>query len=269
MFAFGRMCCKIRREIAVKLEIDDMKRIFIILAVSAVATLSYGSLLFEDNFSYSDGSLTNVSSGTWVKYSGTNDPSTPMVSGGAIILDRGNSDDVYREGSASQIDSGTIYYSFDMTMNTKPATSSDGYYLAGLGRGTTTLRDRLYVTTAGAAEGDYFQIGVGNNSMGVKWASDLSLSTTYRIVVGSNLGTDQTTLWIDPENESSTSVSVIDADTYAIQGLQFRQDTGIGISEIDNARLATTFSEAIPEPSTLTLVAVIGLVAILRRKLHG
>ncbi len=245
-----------------------MNKLIIGLISFAVTTLSYGDLLLDETFSYADGSLTNVSGGSWVRFSGTDNPSTPFVSSGAITVTRSDADDVARQFSGSQYLSGKLYYKFTLNMSDTPAASADGYYLAGLGQGTSTFRDRLYVTTDGTTSGDY-QIGVGNNSMGVRWGADLSLNTTYTIVVMADLDNDVTQLWIDPTSELSTFVNVTDADTYAVDSIQFRQATGIGINTIDNLRVGTTFTDVVPEPAVLSMVGLGVLLMLFVRRFYG
>jgi len=231
----------------------------------SVAMLSYGDLLLDETFSYSNGGLTNVSNGSWVRNSGSDSPSTPLVSSGAITVSRSNADDVYRKFSGTTYSSGNLYYKFTLDMGTLPATAASGYYLAGLGQSSTIIRDRLYVTTDGTSGGDY-QIGVGNDELGVRWGSDLNLDTTYTIVVMADLDNDVTKLWIDPTSELSTSVSFTDADTYAVDSIKIRQATGIGISTIDDLRVGTTFTDVVPEPATLSLVALSGVLMLIIRR---
>ena len=244
-----------------------MKHIIIALVLLTATQFAFGDLLFTETFSYADGSLTGVSSGAWSRYSGTDDPGTPTVSSGHAVVDRGDSDDVGRTFfSAGASNAGSVYVKFDLNMTTAPASLATGYNFFGLGQGTTTLRDRLYVTTDGVTGGDY-RIGCGNNSAGVWWASDLDLDTTYSLVLRSDLDSDTTYLWIDAASEGDTSVNVTDADTYAVDSVKLRQSTGIGIMNIDNMLVGTSFGDVIPEPTTFALLSLsLGMLALYRRK---
>ena len=242
-----------------------MKKLMSGLVFLSVAIFSYGDLLLDETFSYSDGGLTNVSGGSWVRNSGSDSPSTPLVSSGAITISRSNADDVYRKFSGTTYSSGNLYYKFTLDMGTLPAAGAGGYYFAGLGQSSTTIRDRLYVTTDETSGGDY-QIGVGNDELGVRWGSDLNLNTTYTIVVMADLDNDVTKLWIDPTSELSTSVSFTDADTYAVDSIKIRQATGIGISTIDDLCVGTTFTDVVPEPATIAMFGIGGLIAFIIRR---
>ena len=229
------------------------------ICLLSVASLSFADLLLDESFNYADGSLTNVSNGAWVKTSGSDDPSTPIVTDGAITVSRSDADDVSREFSATTYTNGSLFYKFDLTVTDAASSLASGYYFAGLGQATTTLRDRLYATTDSTSSGD-FQLGCGNDTLGVRWGSDLLLNTLYTVVVQSDLDTDTTRLWIDPTTAESTSVAFQDDNTYSVNGMIFRQASGIGINTIDNLKVGTTFSDvvAVPEPAS---IAIIGLGA--------
>lgn len=88
-----------------------------------------------------------------------------------------------------------------------------------------------------------------------------------------NSGT-KVTLWINPENESSTPIYESAANTFtATQMTSFRNSTFLGAAPsgyfVDNIQVATTFNEAftvIPEPQTALLIGLSALGLTARRK---
>lgn len=256
-----------------------MKTILLHLAVAFIglATLP-AQILLNETFSYPDGPLTNVSGQAWVIHSGTIDLN---VSGGAAFIDQndttGGRQDVNRQLS-SGFDPATdnttkIYGSFTINYSSLPVTGdSDGSYFAHLRSSTANeFYSRIGSSTSGAAPGT-FRLAVVNEAWNVansiEYGVDLQLNTTYRVVFRLDLATDQTTLWVNPTDESSLSVTATDAFTYAgtINAFALRQGTsGTGAPGdlfVDDLLVGQTFADVttVPEPSTYALMGI-GLAA--------
>ena len=233
-----------------------MKRILGILAILSIAGAAGATELVDEDFTYPDGALTNVAVGTWAAHSGTTGAD---VSGNALSLSASSSMDV-NTSLGGTYSSGTVYYKFELTMTAQP--TATGSYLAHLKDGASNFRDRVYAKSSGAG----FVLGVSTwTETATFWATVLDLSTPYTVVVGANLGTDTTTLWIDPLTESSTSISSTAATTSTATQFAFRQASGIGTMTIDDLAVATTFNEVVPEPATAGLLLVAGLGFAFRR----
>ncbi|HTH48926.1 MAG TPA: PEP-CTERM sorting domain-containing protein [Candidatus Limnocylindria bacterium] len=250
----------------------------------AGATVTQAQIL-TDHFSYSNGDITSVSGGNWVAYSaGT---TKLNVTDGAAIINQGdtasNKEDVSTAIGATFSTTGNTkaYVGFDATWTALP-TNLNGSYFAVFSTSTSssTFFGRIGADREGAADGK-FRISVANANWSqantVEFGQDLSLNTTYHVVVAYDLVSKQTTLWVDPTSSGSTSVTATDtvgtqADLTAFslrQGVS--STTGApGVIAIDNLAIGTDFNSvsAVPEPSAYAALFAGGLAtfALLRRR---
>jgi hypothetical protein len=230
-----------------------------ILALCLVQAASADVLLTE-YFDYANGDLLTVSGGAWVKSSG----SSPLnVLDGQAVVTFANTDDDYR--AFSPLDEGSLYYGFTVQTNTAPTTT--GSYIAALWDGDTgadtDFFGRLQVARGStASKVKYGIINESPNAVVYYTASEFDLGTSIQVVVRFDFSTMTSTLWLNPIDESSTSVT----DTVAAEftgpastlgNMLLRQASGVGSSAVDNLAVATTFDGAIapvPEPSTWALL---------------
>jgi hypothetical protein len=81
----------------------------------------------------------------------------------------------------------------------------------------------------------------------------LTTNQSYFVVTRYNTGTGESVLWVNPNNESSTSAAAQDSTTAAIVGdFGLRQTTGIGISYLDNLLVGTAFGDV----ATITVAPI-------------
>ncbi len=261
---------------------------WLIAATIAISTLFMSSatatILVNEQFTHMDGDLmgntpTPGPGGTWETHSGTSNQ-IQVVNGEAVVNAQTGFDD--NTGFATRDVTATTYARFDFRL---PASTnsdivnlgSDGYYFAHFRGGTgTSFRARVGVLAPDVAEGggDYKLVisAQSNLSNGTTWGSQLDFDTTYRVVTEYNAATQQSRLWLDPTDESSTnitaanSLSASDIFSYAL-----RQNGDYdGQVIVDNLVVATSFDEAltgVPEPGAilLLLTAVTGMGLFRRR----
>jgi hypothetical protein len=225
------------------------------LLILCLAALSVrADIILSDDFTYSNGALTNVSGGKWVRHSGTGNDFN-VVSGTAQIAggtSSGLTDDVNstltNQPYASTNPVAVLYASFTINLTTTP--SGAGTYFAHFKDSTTGFRCKLYTSTNGVGTFGNYRIGIANtaNSVSTNVQTDLIPGTTYTIVVRYVLSTGISTLWLGPANESSPSATASDAvnTSTAMTAFAMRQSTGEGILFLDNLLVGTTFADVVP-----------------------
>jgi hypothetical protein len=183
----------------------------------------------------------------------------------AIINGDANTEDV----SARLIDSpfmtngGTVlYYSYYLKCTTLP--SQGGAYISHFkDLGTAEFSGfggRVWVSTTNAASGK-FRVGTGNGegttNTTAQFPQDLEVNVPYLVVLRFNpLTGTNTTLWVNPFNESSprvvaTNVSGVATQPNAINvyAFAFREGTGGGVMEVDNVMVGKSFADVAPVAS--------------------
>ncbi|NQV36818.1 MAG: lamin tail domain-containing protein, partial [Candidatus Marinimicrobia bacterium] len=206
--------------------------------------------ILSDDFSYTDGSL--IGNASWVTYGGTT-PGQVQVSGGSVLLNDTDSEDVRAE--FAPISSGMLYFGLDVQMaDPTTYTGTDFEYFVGF---SDTSGYSMYGRTDAAAfSATGWSPGVANGSSTAEatWATELDYATTYRIVVGTDISTGISDLWVDPALSTDTKISGTGTTTIAgISGLFFRQGAAspdLNIT-VDNLVVSDTFSDVIT-PATTT-----------------
>lgn len=246
----------------------EMKRT--IFGFTAAALLATGSasaaILVQDDFS-TDGNLTGSTpdvGGVWTAHSGAGNAVMP-VAGGVTTMTLGSGSREDTNSGFGTVTSGTLYYGFDMTVTS--AGSSYDEYVAHFKDDGSDFTARFHIDPAGAG-GDY-TVGISGSSSSpdATWATDLSVGETYNIIVGFDFGTGVSTLWVDATSAASTSITS-SADTVPdLEAFAFRQSSSGGeVITFDNLVVATTFDEVVPEPGSLALLGLGGLLIARRRR---
>lgn len=244
----------------------------------AIAATASATTLLNEPFNYIDGQLTNlgsnVSGGLWTTTSGTGTP-LQVVSGAITGLTHGSGsrEDASRPFSASDINFGFLYASFELTVTAAPTTSLD-YFFALHPLSNSNFRDRVFIS-APATAGSAFRIGLENDGATTTiLTNDLPIGT-YDLLVRVSLTDNTSSLWIGSDIgtfvESSPTLTDTVAPTLAALGRVILRQGGNGLGtntvNIDNIVVADTFVEAVPEPSTLLgLIGGTALLGMIRRR---
>jgi hypothetical protein len=202
-------------------------------------------LPFNDNFSYSNGSL--ISASSWSTFSGTE--GDLIVSDGQALVQHGTPSEDASVAFNSVV--GSIYYAFDFTVNAAEAISGGDYeYFSVLKDDGYNYRGRLDIVNANT-EGNDFTVGISTigSTADTVWASDLSFGNTYRATVKFDQDTNIAQLWIDASSESDTSISGNDETDTGTTITQFglrQSDSSVNESIlVDNLNIAQTFNETL------------------------
>lgn len=216
------------------------------VAALVVVSHTHAALLLYEPFNYTNGPLVTSSAGLWSTHSGTT--GQLEVISGRVDLRVPETEDVnvLIPGQPYAATSSTILYvSFTLQVTNLP--SAAGQYFAHFkGSGTSNFRSKIYVLTSGAAAGK-FRVGIGNAAGTIASATnavDLAMNTDYRVYVRYGISNGLATLWVDPVSEASPAVTGTDATSGAtLTSFALRQDTGIGVLQLDDLRIGTTFSD--------------------------
>jgi hypothetical protein len=88
-----------------------------------------------------------------------------------------------------------------------------------------------------------------NLGAGVSWATELSFDTTYTVVISYDASTGTSELWLDPVDESSTSITHAGGSGTLIEAFALRQsDDYTGTIDIDNVVVGKSFCSVKPPP---------------------
>lgn len=256
------------------------------LAVLALAPFALNAeILLLETFDYANGRLVDVSGGAWSVHSGTR--ALNVVNSAALIEQpdiAGGGEDVNRLMSAGfdpATDNTTkLYAAFSVNFSVLPV-DVGSYFAHFRSTAGSEFYARLGASTEGAAAGT-FRLSLANESWSpastVEYPMDLSLGVSYDVVVRLDLASDQSTLWVNPMDESSTSVTAVDTIGYSagtINSYALRQGTSTsgttgspGTQTVDSLRVGTSFADiqAVPEPSTFALLGLGAAGLLLRRR---
>lgn len=245
------------------------------LVIAFASSYASATIIAADDFS-TNGALNGVSpdvGSNWTDHSAGG--LTPIqVSGGAAVLLHGTG--IPREdlnvdwaNNFRALQAGdTVYAGFDVVVAATDANPLTDTYFAHMKTSGNTFNNRVWITRHG--QGDFSLALSGDPSITdgdgeAFWSAPLSFGTTYRIVHAYSFSTGSISLWVNPVNAASTSITATDAAVnQALQGYALRQDTANATTRIDNLVVATTFHEAltgVPEPTAFALTFA-GLICL-------
>lgn len=206
--------------------------------------------LMDEGFDYdTGGDIVNVTGGYWNTHSGT--PGQMQVGSGVVTVTDANSEDVNAQfiGAPFTATNATaLYSSFVVNFSALPVFTN--VYFAHFKDATSGgFFGRLYGDVSTATPG-FYRLGIGNKSTtgspGLS-TQDLTPGVNYTVVTRLNLANGLCTLWINPTNESSPSVTdntAAGAPT-PITSYALRESSGEGTLTIDNLKVGLNFLSVI------------------------
>lgn len=208
-------------------------------------------LLLGDDFGYADGSVVANSAANvpypWVNNTGT--AGQLVVTSGKLSMVNTNSEDIYRWFTNAPITATggqLIFTRFVVNFSELPTANGVGEYFSHIYAFSGAYRARLFASTNGATAGKY-RISIANGGfVTTAFPQNLSLGETHVIITRYNTATGESTLWVDPASEASTSVTATDATTSTtVYGISFRQQSGTGTMSVDDLLVGSTFDQVL------------------------
>jgi len=248
-----------------------VKTLITVLLFAAMQAASAAVLLHE-SFSYTNGPIVTASGSNWLSFSGTTNQI--VITNNRVALNLASGEDVEAVLTPPPA-TDTLYAGFTLRFTTTP--SSGGTYFA-LFKGdgaSTAFRARVWVLTNGVAGGGKYRLGLSSvaNTINATNTTDLSTNVDYRVVICVTNVTGAATLWINPTNASSASISTTgEADTLTTTTkFALRQgSSGPGLLTLDDLVVGESFAEVVttnPPPAAPPLPTP--AISVLNYNTHG
>ena len=214
------------------------------------------NILLDDNFTYDGGGdIDLISGGLWQNYSGhLNEMQTAA---GLVIVDGVNhTEDVQGQmiGSYAFGSSTVLYSKFYINYtNAAALPTALGSYIAYFTDGSSSnFICRVWASSANSPSGQY-QIGITTTtnlfSLAAQVPTQLSPNVSYEVVTRLDLSTATATLWLNPVNESSSSVTATDPNLLTITQVNhydLRESTADeGILTVSNLAVGLNFNDVV------------------------
>jgi len=236
-----------------------MKRLATLAALLAVcATPSFATVLLSESFTYPNGAL--PPNGGWANFSGAG--TEIQVASGRAVIDHNSAPDDHILFPAQSTTTKT-YACFDVIVPPVVGGQPKPVYFAMLKDGGTSIFvSRVYVVGL-AAGGMTFAISHSSTTAtaGITpWTAPIVAGQKYNIVINYDPVAKSSTMWVNPANELSASVTDVNAAiaAVAVQGFGLRESStaatlpaspaypgAINIQvSVDNLGVGTTFADA-------------------------
>ena len=242
-----------------------MKKTLILLAVLAMVAPTFGAaVLFEDNFdSYSDGQFgsgTGYEPGPWSLQA--DKPGVTEIVSGELKASGGEADGIWATGQFSADDAvDAIVLSFDLTYNGREIPTPTERFIRMVKGVDSVLAVGLSATTVTDLSGTTAFIGAGESGYG---SPNIDTSdTNAAMAVGQTRYIEMShvngvmSVYADGELLGSSAYGP-EANMSGVSLFAFRDQ---GDWTVDNMVVTQ-----VPEPATMTLLALGGLGALIRRK---
>lgn len=168
----------------------------------------------------------------------------------------------------NNVNSGTVYASFMFKVTAFQTGSSpdvaDGGYFAALAGSSSSYDARIWVRPNPDTSGTTFDIGFGHESFNPTFTSStFDLNDVIFVVMGYNMDTSTTNIWINPDASSfegtipaATITTTDDNPPSAINTFIIRQDSDreTPFIEMDELRISTSWAEVTPKDNTASIV---------------
>jgi hypothetical protein len=252
-----------------------MKKLPQILVSLALAGQATAAVIVSDDFNYTDGNLTTVSTGAWVAFNGAGTLPVQVNGGSATVANvaSGTSGEDLRLGLGTGYTTGVLYYSALITPLSAPTTANGDYFFSGYSSAATGggFFGRLFLSTT--TTGFTFSLSNGGSTP-TDWTSNVTINSEYLVVLRLDVAARTATMGVfDPssapslDSQLTISGGTASGTTGAIDSIALRQGSGSGgfSNRISGVMVSSSITEVIPEPSS-ALLGAIGIFGVLRRR---
>jgi hypothetical protein len=237
-----------------------MKRLATLAALLALsATPSFATVLLSESFTYPNGDLT--ANPLWTVFSGT-PPTDIQVSAGRAVVNHSNAPDDHI-AFPSQSNTTKVYACFDVIVPPIAGNPKPVYFCMLKDAGASNFVSRVYVLASGGG----LTFGISHTSTSTTvgltpWTAPITAGTKYNIVINSDPANHSSTLWVNPVNELSPSVTDVNGafTEVALDHFGLRQSSTAAtlpaaqatafagtlnaVVSVDNIGVGTTFADA-------------------------
>jgi len=230
--------------------------LFAIAVGLAAVSVASAATIVTDSFSYPAGNLVQTGS-PWTNFSGSG--TDIQVTGSYAIGNENNAPDDQLPFAAQPTTSAT-YACFQAEIPSFTGAALPTYFALLKDTGTTNFFSRVYVMPLAAGGWTFgLSFSATSSTVGpVLWASAMTNDVYHNIVIKYDPVALTSTMWVDPVNESSTSISQSGTGTaVGIAGFALRQSSSAStlpssyatgttkwLYYIDNLGVGTTFNDA-------------------------
>ena len=238
-------------------------RALLICWLVSLTAQTNAQLLLTESFNYPNGPVVGAAGSPWVvNYPGTN---FTEVAAGRLFLTQ-SEDESVRFNLPTNVTTGVIFVAMQVEFTELPK-GNGNYFAFFRQQNVDNLRGRLWTTTNGAATGK-FRIGcLTINGAPTLIAEDLSLNTSYSLLLRYNITNYTTTLWINPSSENDVNrradnvYSSAGGLSRSVGHFGFKQvanyensANGMGSLHVDDVRIGRSFATTLGLPRLSTVV---------------
>ena len=229
--------------------------LFAVLLSVVCCPLANAQVFFTETFDYPDGDLLTVSNGLWPTHSpekGGGEGEIQVVNGEAVITTPGSFDHNRLTGviaGAADI----WYYAVRFRVELGEGQSiNNEYFIHFKDNSVFGFNARLALDDPANVENDY-SLSVWASSEGdgqADWDGDFAFGETLTCVMCWNNGTGEATLWVNPVDQNSTSITDTEApdSMRAVESVALRQDGGSSsVVTVDALSAGTDFDAVLAE----------------------
>jgi len=228
-------------------------------ATAAFAASAWAGSLMSEDFSYADGGLVAVSGGNWNNHSGTG-TDIQVVSGTAVgSMTQFPDDNRLLTSPRSSTDKTYACFSLVIPTPTAPLVCN---YFAHFMVSSTVFRSKVFITPSGGS----YTVGLSVTAnasgsplappappLGATWPTTLNYDQAYNIVISYNAVGGISEMWVDPIDESSSSITATDAGAAsgALTAFGLRESNTSSAAftwVVDDLSVGTTFDDACGAP---------------------